>query len=58
MHPTNCVKAMRDAVAINVTVKRRIGIDKVENCAAWATSAAPSPTQAATLSSSTPATPS
>jgi tRNA-dihydrouridine synthase A len=27
----DCVKAMRDAVAIDVTVKHRIGIDKVEN---------------------------
>jgi tRNA-dihydrouridine synthase A len=27
----DCVKAMRDAVSIDVTVKHRIGIDKVEN---------------------------
>jgi tRNA-dihydrouridine synthase A len=27
----DCVKAMRDAVAIDVTVKHRIGIDKVED---------------------------
>ena len=27
----DCVKAMRDAVTIDVTVKHRIGIDKVEN---------------------------
>ncbi|GLS05264.1 tRNA-dihydrouridine(20/20a) synthase [Chitiniphilus shinanonensis] len=28
---TDCVKAMRDAVSIDVTVKHRIGIDKVES---------------------------
>ncbi|MTD32855.1 tRNA dihydrouridine(20/20a) synthase DusA [Paludibacterium sp. dN 18-1] len=28
---TDCVKAMRDAVAIDVTIKHRIGIDKIEH---------------------------
>jgi tRNA-dihydrouridine synthase A len=53
----DCVKAMRDAVSIDVTVKHRIGIDQTRITASCATSSARWPMPAAAPSSSTRATP-
>ena len=52
----DCVRAMRDAVALPVTVKHRIGLDLDEEFGSSATSWAPSRRPVAACSSCTRAT--